>query len=58
MEPLSISGPRTTETAASEGRLKVDVGGPNKKKKLLKNILKQKKYDASTPKNADYAGSR
>lgn len=58
MEPLSISGPRTTETAVNEGRLKMDVGGPNKKKKLLKNILKQKKYDASAPKNADHEAIR
>lgn len=36
-----MSGPRTTATSASEGRLKVDAGGMSSKKKksILKRIL-------------------
>ena len=39
----TISTPRTTETSKDEGRLRVDVGGPMKKKKkdLVKSVVKK-----------------
>lgn len=36
----NYSGPITTANSASEGRLKVDVGGI--KKKIIRNYLKKK----------------
>lgn len=40
MDTPQCSGPITTANSASEGRMKVDVGGMKKKKKILSKILK------------------
>lgn len=47
---MQDSGPITTETSASEGRLKVSVGGKSaKKKKFLKSIIKKSKDGKGGP---------
>jgi len=43
IEPTHTMGPRTTADSTAEGRMKVDVGGPKKRKrKILKRILNKK----------------
>ena len=48
---MQDSGPITTETSASEGRLKVSVGGKSAKKKKLKSIIKKYKDGKGGPGN-------